>query len=398
MYRILFSFFVVAALFASCGSDNSAPISETIDGVTYIHNKAPKYSSPQEAGFGLQFVGKTGDLYAADENYSLYLPVDIGLDKAGNLYVLDSGNYRVQVFDTQREYSRTFGREGQGPGEFTLPTVLEFDEEENIYISDRQNSRIDILATDGRSAGSLHIENAYRAFKLMKNGTFMIRGSSGGNAEEQDEVLTFPLIKVVTKDGTEVFTGGESVDFGDNATNYDANDIVFTADDEGNIFTSFEYLNRIDIYNPEGILQKVIDRPLNYSTEIQKTTIERGEGYVSISSGDNNDVTNGIAVDSSGRIWALTFDRQILEGEKVSMSMTISNDGGKSTLSREISGNTETVETDMYKLEVFDPEGMLLVEIPLTHFCDRMRIIGNKLFIIDNRRAHAVYEYDIIES
>jgi hypothetical protein len=36
----------------------------------------------------------------------------------GTLYVLDSGNHEVRVFDARGRHMRTFGREGAGPGEF----------------------------------------------------------------------------------------------------------------------------------------------------------------------------------------------------------------------------------------------------------------------------------------
>ena len=54
-----------------------------------------------------------------DPNYAFYRPSAIGVDDAGNIYVADSSNARVQVFDAGGEYVRTLGRAGQGPGEFS---------------------------------------------------------------------------------------------------------------------------------------------------------------------------------------------------------------------------------------------------------------------------------------
>lgn len=53
-----------------------------------------------------------------DDNYMLYNANIVLAGPEGRIYVLDSGNSRVQVFDAGGEYLVTMGREGQGPGEF----------------------------------------------------------------------------------------------------------------------------------------------------------------------------------------------------------------------------------------------------------------------------------------
>jgi len=45
-------------------------------------------------------------------------------DPSGNIYVLERGNNRVQVFDPEGTYVRTMGRQGEGPGEFNRPAYL----------------------------------------------------------------------------------------------------------------------------------------------------------------------------------------------------------------------------------------------------------------------------------
>jgi hypothetical protein len=52
-----------------------------------------------------------------DDNYLFYEPVAVAADKRGNIYVLDSKNFRVQVFDSDRKFLRSFGRRGRGISE-----------------------------------------------------------------------------------------------------------------------------------------------------------------------------------------------------------------------------------------------------------------------------------------
>ncbi len=49
----------------------------------------------------------------------------VEVDKDGNIYVIDTRSYRVQVFDSHGKYRITLGREGQGPGEFQIPSGVQ---------------------------------------------------------------------------------------------------------------------------------------------------------------------------------------------------------------------------------------------------------------------------------
>ncbi len=61
----------------------------------------------------------------SDENTLFHEARSLEVDPAGNMYVLDSGNYRIQKFDPQGNHLLTIGQEGQGPGEFEdLPAVF----------------------------------------------------------------------------------------------------------------------------------------------------------------------------------------------------------------------------------------------------------------------------------
>ncbi len=73
----------------------------------------------------------------------------------------------------------------------------------------------------------------------------------------------------------------------------------------------------------------------------------------------------------------------------------IGGSGGISTVRTE--GNRELQKTNMYKLEIFSPDGVLLGAIPLDHFVDSIRIVDDNLFLIDSGHGAKVYHYKIIE-
>ncbi|MCK7515021.1 MAG: hypothetical protein MZV70_70770 [Desulfobacterales bacterium] len=92
---------------------------ETVNGARLVHNSGPGAwgKAPKAA---LEPVRTLGDVDTADENLAFFMPSAIAVDGAGNFYVLDTGNHRVQKFGPDAKYLATYGRHGQGPGEFQL--------------------------------------------------------------------------------------------------------------------------------------------------------------------------------------------------------------------------------------------------------------------------------------
>jgi hypothetical protein len=69
-------------------------------------------------------------------------------DDGGCLYIADSRGQRIVVFDSEGRFLRAFGRRGNGPGEFTLPTIQTF-EGGVLGIWDMFQRRTSYYRTDG---------------------------------------------------------------------------------------------------------------------------------------------------------------------------------------------------------------------------------------------------------
>ena len=83
-----------------------------------------------------------------DKANPLSLPSDVSVDEDGNVYIVDSGNHRIAVFDDSGESILTFSRKGQKQGELTNPVGIDIDEK-HIYVADKDNHRIQIFDKDG---------------------------------------------------------------------------------------------------------------------------------------------------------------------------------------------------------------------------------------------------------
>lgn len=90
------------------------------------------------------------------------MPMSVTTDKENNIYVTDSGNYRVCVFDSKGEFMFEFGEKGVAfpvpgekanwePGKFGYPYGIDIDEETgNIFVADMTNQRIQVFDYGGR--------------------------------------------------------------------------------------------------------------------------------------------------------------------------------------------------------------------------------------------------------
>ena len=69
-------------------------------------------------------------------------PTGLYIDSSGNIWVADSGNNRVQKFDSSGRYITKFGAQGSGKGQFDNPCAIVVDPSGNVYVCDGANSRV----------------------------------------------------------------------------------------------------------------------------------------------------------------------------------------------------------------------------------------------------------------
>ncbi|MBN1361801.1 MAG: CehA/McbA family metallohydrolase [Sedimentisphaerales bacterium] len=88
-------------------------------------------------------VGEPG-VKGSDNDHFDY-PGDVAVDQAGTVYVADTYNHRVQVFDAGGAYSATLGSYGNGVGEFNAPNGLAIGPDGLLYVADTGNHRVQVF-------------------------------------------------------------------------------------------------------------------------------------------------------------------------------------------------------------------------------------------------------------
>ncbi len=91
--------------------------------------------------------GLSGAASSGDEQ--LDRPYGIGTDSAGNVYVADTSNHRVQKFTADGAFILSWGGEGMAPGELSLPSDIDIGPADSVYVSDAGNHRIQRFSPDG---------------------------------------------------------------------------------------------------------------------------------------------------------------------------------------------------------------------------------------------------------
>ncbi len=383
--KIFFRMITVFILFLNCSEVTQVKTYtvEEKNGVKYVTNTAPLWNT--EPKIVLYPDGILGELSDTDENFLFYQPSDIAGDADGNVYVLDSGNHRIQKFTQGDRYTGTIGGKGQGPGEFLKMTNLNIDGNGNLHVTDSRQVRIKILAPDGKEIKGITLGSVIKRLELMKSGSYaaissgmylpvQIYNDRGKVAKE------FGNIEKVKSDDAYVYF----------------NAVQLAVDSLDNIYVSFRTRNKIEKYSPDGKQVLSISRPLNYEVSREYKEVKRQFGGRSLSLPDINYVSVDITVDNRGRIWVLTYDRQLREEEETVGISIMSEEGPYVDKSLKLKDSKE-VKTDAFCFHVFNSEGVFLCRIPLGHFGGKVRIFGDRLYVVDSQREMCVHKYRIEE-
>jgi DNA-binding beta-propeller fold protein YncE len=77
-------------------------------------------------------------------------PTDVAFDAAGNIYVADGiGNQRVAKFDKNGVFVKSWGSKGTEPGQFAAARAIAVDAQGNVYVADSGNRRIQVFDSNG---------------------------------------------------------------------------------------------------------------------------------------------------------------------------------------------------------------------------------------------------------
>jgi DNA-binding beta-propeller fold protein YncE len=98
-----------------------------------------------KTGVHLRGIGKRGE---GDGEFNL--PRDVAVGKDGLLYIVDGGNFRIQVMRPDGSFVRSFGAVGRQGGQFSRPKEIAIDAAGNVYVIDTAFGNFQIFTAEGK--------------------------------------------------------------------------------------------------------------------------------------------------------------------------------------------------------------------------------------------------------
>lgn len=98
----------------------------------------------------LRKIGTTGHHHELTTPGDFSKPTGLAVDAEGNLYVCDTMNNRIEVFDADGTFIREFGKAGDAPGTFARPKGIAIDSDGHIWVADGVQDRVQVFNQDNQ--------------------------------------------------------------------------------------------------------------------------------------------------------------------------------------------------------------------------------------------------------
>lgn len=177
---ILLGIMLICIFFISCDS-TSGDIAE-------VNNLSPKYGDKKYVDLEKLYSIDVTEISLFGKDPSSNLQRLIDFDENNNLYILDSFESKITVFDENGEFVKSFGRAGQGPKEFTRPSAL-IVKKDKIYVF-QGFFEYKIMDLDGEyiSTHSIHIQNRL-GYQAVGDTVFLFRAELDQTFTEMELIL-----------------------------------------------------------------------------------------------------------------------------------------------------------------------------------------------------------------
>jgi hypothetical protein len=330
----------------------------------------------REGRIKLDLIKVWGDEKIGKANEIFRIPRDIKIYK-DYIYIVDSGNNRIQIFSLDGEFKTTIGRKGQGPGDLSHPSSLVIDNENRLLVADSGNNRVQTLDSSGNYIFSFPTK------KGMPSHLFLIN---------QDEIAVYSfqrsfksnfLLTLYNRKGQFLKEIGEHLFYSSKKTISES--VSICLDNSSNVYYAYSATPLIKKTDKTGNALLSVVFETAYKTPLVE--VKKSSNSLIVKGKKENIISSAISVDDKGNIFLVTTTRPEKKNERVYLV------GNKASVSgvAQPGGNSE--ETDRFMLLVFNKMGKIIATCKLNIYCDSIYAYKNRIYIIDSFRGMKIYEY-----
>ena len=112
-------------------------------------------------------------------NHKIFRSVThVEIDERGWMYIINSGESAIRVYDHEGDYQHSFGSQGSGPGEFQTISELFIDSKNRLLIVDANQARVTAYSLDGNFITSWELPSIARVSQIVEldDGRFVLVG------------------------------------------------------------------------------------------------------------------------------------------------------------------------------------------------------------------------------
>lgn len=255
------------------------------------------------------------------EDDFFHRPSDIEVDPYRSMiYVADSGNHRVLVFDFQGKLLKIIGSKGQGPAEFLNPTGLCILEDGGLAVADVDNNRIQIFDKAWEFVNSINTKTVQVAdiiFKDNKIYTISSFGSSGFSLDMHSEKDTQPLFKILDNQGNLI----QSVSVDDFPESHPflraiKHRVCLALSKDGKLYIPHFAMNMIHVFDLEGKKISEFDRALPFKPGTPKIVRQISKDGIIRMQATFDFITKDARIGPDGNLYLLTFTESYMDRAK----------------------------------------------------------------------------------
>ncbi|HSA95738.1 MAG TPA: 6-bladed beta-propeller [Acidobacteriota bacterium] len=324
--------------------DQTGVRTETVDGVTLVHNPPVPLHPEKTVRFDEEIA------FGGEETGSgaVLKPGNFAVDGRNRVFIYESSDGVIKMFDEDGRFIRNIGGKGQGPGEFVQAFFLGFCPDGRLLVTDFQTQRTSFFSPDGDFLASNQWADNISIPHLVLDGAFVAQAFSTGpgfasklflktyDFEGRELKSWGEFVLPESKRITRSTTGGGSVTMGGRVPYSPGS--VFAGDDRlRRIYHCLNSAYLIEVYDAEGRIFRKIDRPYE---RVPVTAADKRE-YLAARSGNKNalelyesmpwpdvkTVTERMLCDDRGSLWVTTNEVKDESGKKLTAYDIFDADG-----------------------------------------------------------------------